>query len=116
MQLLASWAIESYPIRPRGLIVKYPLSHPLSVSVGSSSQYMNGAWNPGENQRTKATFLSSKALDCIVPSLSRAAVHSEDFMMEDKPYARWEMRVTHQPLIPNLSGNVVSDPSWQCVT
>uniref|UniRef100_A0A8C5AK03 von Willebrand factor D and EGF domain-containing protein n=1 Tax=Gadus morhua TaxID=8049 RepID=A0A8C5AK03_GADMO len=58
-------------------------------------EYMNGAWIPGENQRTKATFLSSKALDCVVPSLSSTAVLSEDFMMEDKPYARWEMRVTN---------------------
>lgn len=59
-------------------------------------QYMNGVWVPGEKQRTKATFLSSKALDCAVPSLSSTAVHSEDFMMDDKPYARWEMKVTLQ--------------------
>ncbi|CAL8308205.1 unnamed protein product [Merluccius merluccius] len=58
-------------------------------------KYMNGVWIPGENQRTKATFLSSKVLDCAVPSLSSAAIHTEDFMMEDKPYARWEMRVTN---------------------
>lgn len=58
-------------------------------------QYVSGVWLPGETQRTKATFLSSKALDCAVPSLSHAATaaHGEDFMMEDKPYARWEMRV-----------------------
>lgn len=54
---------------------------------------MNGAWVPGEKQRTKATFLSSKALDCVVPSLSNAAVNTEDFMMDDRPYARWEMKV-----------------------
>ncbi|XP_056157554.1 von Willebrand factor D and EGF domain-containing protein [Lampris incognitus] len=57
--------------------------------------YMNGVWVPGEKQRTKATFLSSKALDCAVPSLSSTAVHTEDFMMDDKPYARWEMKVTN---------------------
>lgn len=54
---------------------------------------MNGAWVPGEKQRTKATFLSSKALDCAVPSLSNTAVNTEDFMMDDKPYARWEIKV-----------------------
>lgn len=55
---------------------------------------MNGAWSPGEKQRTRATFLSSKALDCAVPSLSNTAVSTEDFMMDDKPYARWEIKVT----------------------
>lgn len=56
-------------------------------------QYMNGVWVPDEKQRTKATFLSSKALDCTVPSLSNTAVNTEDFMMDDKPYARWEIKV-----------------------
>ncbi|XP_076013749.1 von Willebrand factor D and EGF domain-containing protein isoform X2 [Genypterus blacodes] len=58
-------------------------------------KYMNGVWVPGEKQRTKASFLSSKALDCAVPSLSNTVVHTEDFMMDDKPYARWEIKVTN---------------------
>ncbi|KAE8278246.1 von Willebrand factor D and EGF domain-containing protein Precursor [Larimichthys crocea] len=58
-------------------------------------QYMNGVWVPDEKQRTKATYLSSKALDCTVPSLSNTAVNTEDFMMDDKPYARWEIKVTN---------------------
>uniref|UniRef100_A0A3Q1GFM4 Uncharacterized protein n=1 Tax=Acanthochromis polyacanthus TaxID=80966 RepID=A0A3Q1GFM4_9TELE len=58
-------------------------------------KYMNKVWVPGEKQRTKATFLSSKALDCAVPSLSNTAVNTEDFMMDDKPYARWEIKVTN---------------------
>ncbi|XP_042369030.1 LOW QUALITY PROTEIN: von Willebrand factor D and EGF domain-containing protein [Plectropomus leopardus] len=58
-------------------------------------KYMNGVWVPGEKQRTKATFLSSKALDCAVPSLSNTAVNTEDFMMDDKPYARWEIKITN---------------------
>ncbi|XP_056287078.1 von Willebrand factor D and EGF domain-containing protein isoform X2 [Pseudoliparis swirei] len=58
-------------------------------------KYMNGVWVEGEHQRTTASFLSSKALDCAVPSLSNAAINTEDFMMDDKPYARWEMKVTN---------------------
>ncbi|KAM9835994.1 von Willebrand factor D and EGF domain-containing protein [Aulostomus maculatus] len=58
-------------------------------------KYMNGVWVQGEQQRTKATFLSSKALDCAVPLLSNTAVSTEDFMMDDKPYARWEIKVTN---------------------
>ncbi|KAM6893465.1 von Willebrand factor D and EGF domain-containing protein [Xenentodon cancila] len=58
-------------------------------------KYMNKVWVPAEKQRTKATFLSSKALDCAVPSLSNAVVNDEDFMMDDKPYARWEFKVTN---------------------
>ncbi|XP_010765797.1 von Willebrand factor D and EGF domain-containing protein isoform X2 [Notothenia coriiceps] len=58
-------------------------------------KYMNGVWVPGEKQRTKAAFLNSKALDCAVPSLSITAVNTEDFMMDDKPYARWEIKVTN---------------------
>lgn len=56
-------------------------------------QYMSGGWVPVDKQRTRATFLSSKALDCAVPSLSTTDVNVDDFLMEDKPYARWEMKV-----------------------
>ncbi|XP_032413040.1 von Willebrand factor D and EGF domain-containing protein isoform X2 [Xiphophorus hellerii] len=58
-------------------------------------KFMNNGWVPEEQQRTKATFLSSKALDCAVPSLSSAAISTEDFMMDDKPYARWDIKVTN---------------------
>ncbi|KAM9820353.1 von Willebrand factor D and EGF domain-containing protein [Neosynchiropus ocellatus] len=58
-------------------------------------KYVNGKWVPSEKQRTKAVFLSSKALDCAVPSLSHTAVNTEDFMMDDTPYARWEIKVTN---------------------
>ncbi|XP_057686105.1 von Willebrand factor D and EGF domain-containing protein isoform X1 [Corythoichthys intestinalis] len=58
-------------------------------------KYVNGIWIPREKQKTKATFLSSKALDCGIPSLSSAAVSTEDFMMDNQPYARWEIQVTN---------------------
>ncbi|XP_017287266.1 von Willebrand factor D and EGF domain-containing protein isoform X2 [Kryptolebias marmoratus] len=58
-------------------------------------KFIHNAWVPGEQQQTEARFLSSKALDCSVPSLSNAAINTEDFMMDDKPYARWEIKVTN---------------------
>lgn len=76
---------------PESLRGKSVLIVPSCVDL--TLQYMNGVWVPGEKQRTKATFLSSKALDCGVPSLSSTAVNTEDFMMDDKPYARWEIKV-----------------------
>lgn len=86
---------EAWPkggLRAFKMIWFYFFTFPLSC-VALPPQYMNGVWAPGERQRTKATFLSSKALDCAVPSLSNTAVNTEDFMMDDKPYARWEIKV-----------------------
>ncbi|XP_061685391.1 von Willebrand factor D and EGF domain-containing protein isoform X2 [Syngnathoides biaculeatus] len=58
-------------------------------------KFVNGVWLPGEKQRIKATFLSSKVVDCGIPSLSTAAVNTENFMIDEKPHARWEISVTN---------------------
>ncbi|XP_063068884.1 von Willebrand factor D and EGF domain-containing protein-like [Engraulis encrasicolus] len=57
--------------------------------------YVNGEWIPGEKTQTRATFLSSKAVDCDVPALSAMAEDSIDFTMDDRPYARWKIQVTN---------------------
>uniref|UniRef100_A0A671P1S4 Si:ch211-246m6.5 n=1 Tax=Sinocyclocheilus anshuiensis TaxID=1608454 RepID=A0A671P1S4_9TELE len=60
-------------------------------------KYMNGVWTPKEEGRTKASFLSSKAVDCSVPRLGNMAVDTMDFTASEQPYARWEIKVpVHQ--------------------
>lgn len=81
------------------IVVFFLKIFPLVNCADLPPQYLNGVWVPGEKQRTKATFLSSKALDCAVPSLSNTAVNTEDFMMDDKPYARWEIKVTSDVIL-----------------
>ncbi|XP_058617446.1 von Willebrand factor D and EGF domain-containing protein isoform X2 [Onychostoma macrolepis] len=58
-------------------------------------KHMNGVWIPEEEGRTKASFLSSKAVDCSVPRLSNMAVDTMDFTASEQPYARWEIKVTN---------------------
>ncbi|KAM6945369.1 von Willebrand factor D and EGF domain-containing protein [Aplochiton taeniatus] len=59
-------------------------------------KYLNGAWVPGEKQRTKASYLSFKALDCAVPSLGSQLDHPDDHVVtNDQPYDRWEITVTN---------------------
>ncbi|KAL2087936.1 hypothetical protein ACEWY4_016764 [Coilia grayii] len=54
--------------------------------------YVNGEWIPGEKTQTRATFLSSKAVDCDVPALTAMAGDSIDFTIDDRPYARWKIQ------------------------
>uniref|UniRef100_A0A673L9Q0 Si:ch211-246m6.5 n=1 Tax=Sinocyclocheilus rhinocerous TaxID=307959 RepID=A0A673L9Q0_9TELE len=60
-------------------------------------KHMNGIWIPEEQGRTKASFLSSKAVDCSVPRLGNMAIDTMDFTASEQPYARWEIKVpVHQ--------------------
>lgn len=60
-------------------------------------KHMNGVWIPEEEGTTKASFLSSKAVDCSVPRLGNTAVDTMDFTASEQPYARWEIKVpVHQ--------------------
>uniref|UniRef100_H3DIG5 EGF-like domain-containing protein n=1 Tax=Tetraodon nigroviridis TaxID=99883 RepID=H3DIG5_TETNG len=70
-------------------------SSPGLSCLATRLKYVNGGWVPVERQRTRATFLSSGALDCAVPSLSNAGVNTEDLVLGDKPYARWEVQVSN---------------------
>ncbi|XP_054632729.1 von Willebrand factor D and EGF domain-containing protein [Dunckerocampus dactyliophorus] len=71
------------------------IDSPILSCHATRLKYVNGVWLPGEKHRTRATFLSSKALDCGVPSLTSAVVNTKDFLMDDKPYAQWEIKVTN---------------------
>ncbi|KAL6462073.1 hypothetical protein MHYP_G00302180 [Metynnis hypsauchen] len=76
---------------------------------------VNEEWISGEEQRTKATFLSSKAVDCAIPRLGNVAVESLDFLADEQPYARWE--ITDRTC--NIEGMCFSDgdvsPSSPCL-
>ncbi|XP_056112597.1 von Willebrand factor D and EGF domain-containing protein isoform X2 [Rhinichthys klamathensis goyatoka] len=58
-------------------------------------KHTNGVWIPKEEGTTKASFLSSKAVDCSVPRLGNMAVDTVDFTASEQPYARWEIKVTN---------------------
>ncbi|XP_009294487.1 von Willebrand factor D and EGF domain-containing protein [Danio rerio] len=58
-------------------------------------KHANGVWIPEEEGRTKASFLSSKAVDCSVPRITNMAVDTMDFTASEQPYARWEIKVTN---------------------
>ncbi|XP_072526960.1 von Willebrand factor D and EGF domain-containing protein [Salminus brasiliensis] len=63
---------------------------------------INKEWMGGGEQRTKASFLSSKAVDCAIPRLSSMAADTMDFLAEEQPYGRWEIKVSND-------GGVVSN-------
>ncbi|XP_062845366.1 von Willebrand factor D and EGF domain-containing protein-like [Trichomycterus rosablanca] len=63
---------------------------------------VNDLWVGGEEQRTKASYLSSKAVDCAVPRLSNMANDNMDFLSDQQPYAQWEIKVSND-------GNVFSN-------
>ncbi|XP_066511012.1 von Willebrand factor D and EGF domain-containing protein-like [Hoplias malabaricus] len=61
--------------------------------------HINGEWIGEDEQITKASFLSSKAIDCSVPRLSTATIHSMNFLADQQPYARWEIKVSNDGIV-----------------
>ncbi|XP_043922135.1 von Willebrand factor D and EGF domain-containing protein [Protopterus annectens] len=60
----------------------------------TQQEYSNGEWIPGNPQITVATFLSTRAMECQLPS---GNVQSSDRMdlIDDKPISRWEVKVSN---------------------
>ncbi|XP_069791206.1 von Willebrand factor D and EGF domain-containing protein isoform X3 [Narcine bancroftii] len=56
---------------------------------------INNQWVPGSKRTTKAEFLSTKAVDCAIPSLTSMETETMDFLFSNKPFARWQIKITN---------------------
>ncbi|KAL4635598.1 von Willebrand factor D and EGF domain-containing protein-like [Arapaima gigas] len=57
--------------------------------------YTNGQWVVAEEQKTRATFLSSGAVRCEIPPPAASSPGTLGFHGDNQPFARWELRVTN---------------------
>uniref|UniRef100_H3ADH5 von Willebrand factor D and EGF domains n=1 Tax=Latimeria chalumnae TaxID=7897 RepID=H3ADH5_LATCH len=68
----------------------------------TKQQYQDGEWVFTEPQLTVATFLSSRAVDCQLPTDLKQPSDGMDFI-DDKPIARWQIKISND-------GYVFSNP------
>ncbi|MCI4393443.1 hypothetical protein PGIGA_G00157330 [Pangasianodon gigas] len=71
------------------------IDSPKLVCLITKLTRVNEEWASTDERRTEASFLSSKAVDCAVPRLSSMASDSVDFLSDQQPYARWEIKVSN---------------------
>uniref|UniRef100_A0A4W3I1T0 von Willebrand factor D and EGF domain-containing protein n=1 Tax=Callorhinchus milii TaxID=7868 RepID=A0A4W3I1T0_CALMI len=62
-------------------------------------QHANGEWVVTVPQLTKATFLSNKAVDCQIPAEDGQPSESIDLVVDDKPIARWQVKISNDGYI-----------------
>ena len=73
------------------------LSHHVCVCVCVCVhvQFVGGQWALEDPQFIPASFLSTTSLDCRLPAGSSQSPDSPDLdMVDDKPIARWQIRVS----------------------
>ncbi|XP_069472630.1 von Willebrand factor D and EGF domain-containing protein-like [Ambystoma mexicanum] len=58
-------------------------------------QYEGDDWRPSKQITTKASYLSSKAVDCPILPFNGTEVEISSFLAENQPFARWRVKISN---------------------